>query len=359
MGRALALARKGEALASPNPLVGCVVVKKGRVVGEGFHSYERGKHAEVIALEKAGRAGRGATLYVNLEPCCHTGRTGPCTEAIVAAGVKRVVAAMRDPNPRVAGKGFARLKRAGIEVVSGVCEGEARELNEAFCKWMRTGLPFVTQKIATTLDGQIAPARGRQRTITWLTSRPSRARVQQMRHAVDALVTGIGTILADNPRLSDRTGRPRRRPLLRVVMDTRLRMPLRSRMVRSADNDVLIFTHAPTNSARAGALRRAGVEVLHLPLRDRRLDLQAALRELGRRGILSVLLEGGSVLNAAALRTGVTDKLVLFLSPRLLGGSGVPVVDRPVPHMPALRDVQTGTSGPDIVVEGYLRRPVS
>jgi diaminohydroxyphosphoribosylaminopyrimidine deaminase/5-amino-6-(5-phosphoribosylamino)uracil reductase len=355
MARALGLARQGTALASPNPMVGCALVKNGRVVGEGFHTYAGEKHAEILALEKAGGAARGATLYVNLEPCCHTGRTGPCTEAIIAAGVERVVGAMRDPNPRVAGKGFARLRRAGIETEAGVCEKQARELNEAFAKWIRTGLPFVTQKIAMSLDGFIAESGGGNRTITWITCEASRARVQQMRHAADALVTGIGTVLADNPRLTDRTGGPRRRPLLRVVMDTRLRMPLRSRLVQSAAGDLLIFTHADVQSRHARALRRAGAEVLPLPLRDKRLDLRAALRELGRREMLTVMLEGGSVLNAAALRSGTVDKMVLFIAPRILGGHAVPVADRPVPQMRALRDVRVNRCGPDIVVEGYLR----
>lgn len=355
MTHALELARKGEALASPNPMVGCVIVKRGRMVGAGLHTYAGRKHAEVLALERAGRGAHGATLYVNLEPCSHTGRTGPCADAVIAAGVKRVVAAMPDPNPQVAGRGFAKLRRAGIEVVTGICEGEARELNEAFAKWMRTGLPFVTQKIAMTLDGQIAQARGRNRTITWITSEESRAQVQAMRHAADALVTGIGTVLADNPRMTDRTGRPRRRPLLRVVMDTRLRMPLRSKLVQSARKDLLIFTNADADSHHARALRRAGAEVLHLPLRDKRLDLRAALAELGRRQMLSVMMEGGSVLNTAALRTGVVDKMVLFIAPKIIGGNAVPVVDRPVPHMPPLRSVRLSTCGPDIVIEGYLR----
>lgn len=355
MGRALELARKGIALASPNPMVGCVIVKNGRRISEGFHQYDRKKHAEIIALEKAGPAAHGATLYVNLEPCSHTGRTGPCADAIITAGVKRVVAAMRDPNPQVAGRGFAKLRRAGVEVVAGVCEAEARELNEAFAKWIRTGLPFVTQKIAMTLDGQIAEARRRNRTITWITSEESRGRVQEMRHAADALVTGIGTVLADDPRMTDRSGRPRRRPLLRVVLDTRLRMPLRSKLVRSANKDLLIFTNADPDSRYARALRRAGAEVLHLPLRDKRLDLRSAMRELGRRQMLSVMIEGGSVLNAAALRNGVVDKMTLFIAPRIIGGNAVPVVDRPIPKMPALQNIRLRNCGPDIVIEGYLR----
>lgn len=355
MARALELARKGEALTSPNPMVGCVIVKSGRMVGEGFHTYAGKKHAEVIAVEKARGASRGATLYVNLEPCSHTGRTAPCCEAIVAAGVKRVVAAMRDPNPRVSGRGLARLRRAGVQVATGVCEAEAKQLNEAFVKWIRTGRSFVTQKIAMTLDGQIAEARGRNRTVTWITSEESRTQVQQMRHAADALVTGIGTVLADDPRFTDRSGKPRRRPLLRVVMDTRLRMPLRSNLLQSAHDDLLIFTHEREDSPRARALRRAGAEVMRIPLVRERLDVRAAMAELGRREMLCVMIEGGSVLNAAALDSGIVDKLVLFVAPRILGGNAVPVVDRAVPHMPGLRDVRVRTCGPDIVIEGYLR----
>ena len=354
MARALELARKGTALTSPNPMVGCVIVKNGRNIAEGFHTYAGRDHAEVIALEKAGRAARGATLYINLEPCCHTGRTGPCTDAILRAGVKRVVAAMRDPNPQVAGRGFAKLRRAGIEVAVGVLEAEAQRLNEGFAKWIRTGLPFVTQKIAMTLDGQIATGAGRNRTITWITSEESRREVHAMRHAADALVTGIGTVLADNPRMTDRSGRPRRRKLLRVVMDTRLRMPVRSKLVQSAGDGLLIFTNAPLDSAPARTLQRAGAEVLHLPLHDKRLDMRAAMRELGRREILNVMIEGGSVLNAAALRNRVVDKMVLFIAPRIIGGNPMPVVDRPVANMPNLRDVRLRPSGPDIVVEGYL-----
>ncbi|MCL4523397.1 MAG: bifunctional diaminohydroxyphosphoribosylaminopyrimidine deaminase/5-amino-6-(5-phosphoribosylamino)uracil reductase RibD, partial [Acidobacteria bacterium] len=193
MERALELARRGVAQTHPNPMVGCVVVRGGRVVGEGYHVYEKKKHAEIVALKRAGKKARGATLYVTLEPCCFTGRTGPCTKAIIAAGVKRVVAAMRDPNPRVAGRGLRELRKAGVKVVVGVREAEARRLNEAFAKWVRTGYPLVTLKVAQTLDGKIAgPAeRGKKQSTTWITSRESRAEVQRMRHATDALLTGI------------------------------------------------------------------------------------------------------------------------------------------------------------------------
>ncbi|HEV8384253.1 MAG TPA: bifunctional diaminohydroxyphosphoribosylaminopyrimidine deaminase/5-amino-6-(5-phosphoribosylamino)uracil reductase RibD, partial [Candidatus Acidoferrales bacterium] len=224
MGRALKLARRGVALAHPNPMVGCVVVREGRVVGEGFHVYEKKKHAEIVALERAGKRARGATMYVSLEPCCVTGRTGPCADAIVAAGVTRVVAAMRDPNPAVAGRGLRELRQSGVKTTAGVCEKEARRLNEPFAKWIRTGLPFVTLKTAMTIDYKIAGPRKLRQSVPWITSEKSRTEVQQMRHASDALLTGIGTVLADDPRLTDRTGLPRRRPLVRVVLDSRLRL---------------------------------------------------------------------------------------------------------------------------------------
>ncbi len=360
MRRALELARRGEALASPNPMVGAVLVKNGRAVGEGFHTYAGLKHAEIVALERAGRAARGATLYVNLEPCCHTGRTGPCTQALIAAGVTRVVAAMADPNPLVSGRGFRELRRARIRVEADVSQEDARRLNEAFACWVRQRRPLVTLKGALTLDGQLAlrGARKKPGTVTWLTSPESRAEVQKMRHAADALMTGIGTVLADNPRLTDRAGLSRRRPLLRVVMDTRLRMPLRSKLVQSAQDDLLIFTHANENSTRARALRRAGAEVLRLALRRGRLDVRAAMRELGRRDILSLLLEAGPVLNGAALEDGVVDKVALFYAPRLAGAVTVPFATggrgRPL-GLPALCQGRVRCFGPDLCVEGYLR----
>lgn len=357
MARALELARRGEALASPNPMVGAVVVRGGRVVGEGFHTYAGQKHAEILALEAAGRVARGATLYVNLEPCCITGRTGPCTDAIIAAGVRRVVAAMRDPNPAVSGRGFRKLRAAGIEVANGPGEAEAKKLNEGFARWICTGVPLVTMKTALTLDGRIAAPRRAASVSRWITSRESRGEVQRMRHAADALVTGIGTVLADDPLLTDRTGLLRRRPLLRVVLDSRLRLPLRSKLVRSCQNDVLVFTTASTKSQKARALARTGVEVVRVRGRGR-VDLKAALKGLGRRQILNLLLEGGGQLNGAALAAGIVDKLVLFYAPRFLGCDGVPAVNAwgaAVASLPALRDLSVRRVGPDFRFEGYLR----
>jgi diaminohydroxyphosphoribosylaminopyrimidine deaminase/5-amino-6-(5-phosphoribosylamino)uracil reductase len=355
MSRALELARRGEALAHPNPLVGAVLVKNSRMVGEGFHTYDGRRHAEIVALENAGASARGATLYVNLEPCSHVGRTGPCTEAIRSAGVKRVVAAMKDPNPQVAGRGLRQLSQAGIEVSVGARKNEAQGLNEAFARWIRTGGPFVTMKSALTLDGRIATSHG---SATWITSPASRAEVQQMRHAADALLTGIGTVLADNPRLTDRTGAPRRRKLLRVVIDSRLRLPLRSKLVKSADKDVVVFTTESAESRRALALRKAGVEVLPVRAREGHPNLREVLRELGRREILSVLLEAGPALNGAALAANVVDKVVLFFAPKILGGDAVPLATarfRSYKSAPALRNLTLRRFGPDFCVEGTLR----
>jgi len=354
MGRALELARRGEALAGPNPMVGAVVVRGGRAVGEGFHTYDGRRHAEVIALAKAGAKARGATLYLNLEPCCHTGRTGPCTDAIIEAGVRRVVAAMVDPNPLVSGRGFRQLRRAGVRVEVGVLETEARRLNEAFAKWVRSGRPLVTLKAALSLDGAIASPKRQER---WVTSPQSRKQVQRMRHGADALLTGIGTVLADNPRLTDRSGKRRRRPLLRVVLDSRLRLPLRSKLVRSAKNDLLIFAASSPRSRRARALAKSGVEVVQARSKKGRPDLDAVLRELGRREILSVLLEAGAAVNGAALEAGLVDKVVLFYAPKVFGWDTLPLAwssrGRAF-RLPPLRETTLGRFGPDFSVEGYL-----
>jgi diaminohydroxyphosphoribosylaminopyrimidine deaminase/5-amino-6-(5-phosphoribosylamino)uracil reductase len=354
MARAIELARCGTALAHPNPIVGAVLVKNGRVVGEGFHKYDKRDHAEVVALKQAGTKARGSTMYVTLEPCCHTGRTGPCTKAIIAAGVGRVVAAMKDPNPAVSGRGFAELRRAGIEVSHGVGEQEAQRLNEAFAWWMRTGRPLVTLKSALTLDGQIALRPGSP---TAISSAASRKEVQLLRHAADAVLTGIGTIFADDPRMTDRTGLPRRRQLLRVVVDSSLRISPGSKLVRTARKDVIVFTLEPPDSSKARALEKAGVEVVRVRERAGRPDLRAVLRELGRRQILSVILEAGADLNGAALEAGVVDKMLLFYAPRIMGTRGVPFARTSKQWFakgPALSNLTCRQFGPDFAVEGYL-----
>ncbi len=327
MKRALELARQGVGLASPNPTVGCVVVNNGAVIGEGFHQYEQRDHAEIVALKQAGERAKGATLYVTLEPCNHHGRTGPCSEAILDAGIARVVAAMEDPNPKTAGGGFAHLRRAGIAVDVGVQEEEAQRLNEGFSKWITTREPFVTLKSALTLDGQLAlRTDGKKKTREWITDEEARREVQNMRHASDALLTGIGTVLVDNPYLTDRSGKPRRRKLLRVILDSKLRIPLKSHVVQSAENDVLVFTAVSLESPKARALRKAGVEVVRAKRQRGRIDLRAVLKELGRREILSVILEAGPHLNGGALAAGIVDKVVLFYAPKLAGSSDTPFI---------------------------------
>jgi len=259
---ALDLARKGIGLASPNPTVGCVIVKDGAILGEGFHQYDWRDHAEIVALKQARDKAKGATLYVTLEPCNHTGRTGACSEAIVAAGIARVVAAMEDPNPKTQGTGFARLRAAGIEVETGLLESEARQLNEGFISWITTRRPFVTLKSALTLDGQLAlPSSGVKKKRAWITGEESRAEVHRMRHASDALLTGIGTILADDPLLTDRSGLPRRRRLLRVILDSRLRLSPKARIVATADDDLLVFTAAALKSPKGRGRRSSPCEI--------------------------------------------------------------------------------------------------
>jgi diaminohydroxyphosphoribosylaminopyrimidine deaminase/5-amino-6-(5-phosphoribosylamino)uracil reductase len=351
---ALERAREGVALAHPNPRVGAVVRQGRWIVGQGFHAYDQRDHAEIIALNAAGKDARGATLYVTLEPCCMTGRTGPCTKAVVAAGIKRVVAAMKDPNPAVAGRGFSALRRAGVEVEVGLCEEAARTLNEDFAMWIRTGLPLVTLKTALTLDGQIASRAG---STTWITSEVSREAVQRIRHTADALLTGIGTVLADDPRLSDRTGEPRRRRLLRAVVDSRLRMPLGSKLVKDAQGDVVVFTAQSVDSRKARALQRAGVEVSRVPSRGVGVDLRAVIRELGRRQMLNVLIEAGAELNGAALEAGIVDKMILFYAPKVMGTGGVPIARIPARHFaksPALTNLSAERCGPDLLVQGYF-----
>jgi len=356
MAHALDLARKGVGLASPNPTVGCVIVRDGAIVGEGFHEYDRGDHAEIVALKQAGAKARGATLYVTLEPCNHTGRTGPCTEAIFAAGITRVVATMEDPNPKTRGTGFARLRGTRIEVETGVLEPEAQELNEAFACWITTHKPFVMLKSALTLDGQLAlpQPRGRKNRV-WISSEESRAEVQRMRHSSDALLTGIGTILADDPRLTDRSGLSRRRRLLRVILDTKLRLSPQSRIVQSAENDLLVFTATPLKSPKARKLQAAGVELLQAKSRGGRIDLQVVLKELGKREILSVLLEAGPRLNGAALAAGMVHKLFFFFAPKLAGHSDVPLLIAPGAALPVFYFQTFRPFGPDIALEAYLR----
>ena len=366
--RALELAHQGVALASPNPCVGAVVVAGGKIVGEGFHTYEGVHHAEVLALAQAGAAARGATLYLNLEPCCHQGRTSPCADAIVAAGVKRVVASMRDPNPQVGGQGFEKLRATGVEVSEGGLEAEARKLNEGFARWVRDKRPLVTLKAAMTLDGKIAPPPGEAAPVAgpaggWITSEAARAHVQQLRHACDAILVGVGTILADDPLLTDRTGQARRRPLLRVVLDSRLRLPLESRVVKTCRQDVLVFcSFAEEKKKKALEERGVRVEQVEVGSGDGRPDLRRVAARLGELEILGLLIEGGALVNWAALAAGIVDKVFLYYAPKILAGSGAVSFAagagfRRMSEAAHLRSFALHRFGEDFAVEGYLRDP--
>jgi len=329
--QALELAARGMGLASPNPMVGALVVdERGRIVGRGTHLYEGRKHAEILALEEAGPLARGNTLYLNLEPCSHTGRTGPCADAVIAAGVGRVVCSMQDPNPQVAGKGFQKLREAGIEVEVGGLEAEARRLNESFAQYIRTGMPFVTLKSALSLDGKIAAAGttgakqgGAKGSTTYIAGETSRRRVHEMRHASDAILVGIDTILADDPLLTDRSGRERRRPLLRVVLDSRLRLPLDSRLVTSCQSDVAVFCTEADDGKRS-QLEERGVRVIPVEAEPGtgRVGLRHVLQQLAADQIISVLVEGGAAVNWSCLRAGLVNKLVLFFAPVIFGPAG-------------------------------------
>ena len=318
MREALDLARQGRGLASPNPLVGAVLVREGEVVGRGFHTYAGLHHAEIIALAQAGEKARGATLYLNLEPCSHFGRTPPCVDALIQAGVARVVAPLEDPNPLVAGQGFRRLREAGVEVEPAPdFAAAAGKLNEPFLHFMRTGRPLVTLKTAITLDGKIsAPDDNRG----WITSERARAHVQELRHDHDAILTGIGTVLADDCLLTDRTGYPRCRPLLRIVMDSQLRLPLDSKMARSAAGDLLVVATSAASAERRKALEARGIRLLVFDGPGGRADLASVIEWLGRERYLSLMIEAGSKINWTALETGCVDRIFFYYGPKILGG---------------------------------------
>jgi len=358
MELALTLAREGIGLASPNPTVGCVIVRDNEIFGRGFHQYAQRDHAEVVALAEAGDAARGATAYVTLEPCSHYGRTGPCARALTEAGVARVVAATADPNPLVEGRGFAMLREAGIEVSVGPLTAQARELNDAFAHFIRHRMPLVSLKIAATLDGAIAPPQQPTGTSFAITGAASRARVQELRHAHDALLTGIGTVLADDPLLTDRSQRPRRRRLLRIVLDSQLRLPLESRILENVADDLVIVTRSE-DDARRQALIARGARVLKLDAQaEGGISLRALLQYLGEQEITSVMIEAGARLNHSALATDVVDKLYLFQSPRFLGPGSVPMLaDAPAARLPRLLRYSSECLDEDMLIAGYVRDP--
>lgn len=367
MQRALELARRGIGVSSPNPAVGCVILDRaGQVIGEGWHEYDLLDHAEVVALKEAKQHAltysredrlRGGTAYVTLEPCNHTGRTGPCTQALIAAGLARVVAATGDPNPNVTGHGMEALRSACLETTIGVCEAEARRINEGFAKWIQHKRPFVLMKVAMTLDGRIGPQPGMHtaREPYWITSQASRAAVQPLRWQADAALTGVDTVLADDPMLTDRSGRRRRRPLLRVVLDSALRMPLDCKMVRDVQNDVVIFT-VSKDEARINELRNRGVRVEILPAESGRVSLGKVLDQLGSEGILNLLTETGTRLNTALLADGLVDRVHLFVSPQIMGSDAVPAF-KGIPKAIQMAEVEVERYGNDLGLCSLLRDP--
>lgn len=373
--RALELARAGIGLASPNPYVGAVITDTtGNVVGTGTYTYDGLKHAEILALEQAGPKTRGGTLYINLEPHAHQGRTPPCTEALIQAGIHRVIASMPDPNPKVSGRGFEHLRNAGVQVQVGCLQEQARHLNEGFARYIRHGLPLVTLKTAMTLDGKIAPppAEALQNEIGvpaggWITSEIARAHVQELRHQHDALLVGVGTILSDNPLLTDRSDKPRRRPLLRVILDSRLRLPLDSRLVKDAamrcKNDVLVFCGS-ADSTKVAQLEQLGVLVEKVSAfeSDGRPDFSAILRRLGELEITSVMIEGGATVNWTALAANAVDKVFFYYAPKILAGTGsIPFAGgtgfRQMSQAAHVKKIRLHRFGEDFAIEGYLRDP--
>ncbi len=360
MTQAVGLAKEAVGLASPNPTVGCVILRDGIVVGHGAHEYDRRDHAEIVALREAGDLARGATAYVSLEPCSHHGRTGPCADALIAAGVARVVVATEDANPAVHGRGIAKLRHAGIEVVTEVLQQPAQRLNAAFAKYIRTGLPYVTLKAAMSLDGRIAPPpSGRMpKQVAWITGAESRQHVQLLRHSVDAIVTGIGTVLADDPLLTDRSKLPRRRPLLRVVLDSKLRLPPDSKLVQSAKEDLLVFCADPSEQ-RLQALSEAGVVVRQIPREpgSSHPSLRQMLKHLGEMKITSVMVEAGSELNAGFVNADLVDRLYLFYAPIFLGPEAQPVFGQALKEKLAIQHFTLNRYGNDVAIEAHLNNP--
>jgi len=359
MRRAIELAERGRGLTSPNPMVGAVIVAPGGdVIGEGFHERAGAPHAEVEALRAAGTRARGATMYVTLEPCSHQGRTPPCAPAVVAAGIARVVTAVGDPNPLVSGQGFAELRRAGIEVVTGVGAAEAARQNRVFLTAMRERRPHVIVKAGMTLDGKIADLHGASR---WITGGPARERAHLLRSESDAIVVGIETVLRDDPELTVRLGRPWPREPFRVVLDTKARTPRTARVIRAGSpSRALIVVGADAPEARARELAGAGATVVPCRTRDGRLDLGAVLDELFTREVRGVLVEGGGEIHAAFLDTNLVDRVAIYVAPLLVGGRGAtPVVGgvgRELKNAVRLGGLSVTALGDDLLIEADVLR---
>lgn len=361
MRAALGLARKGQGKTSPNPAVGAVVVRKGRVIAAGFHHRAGGPHAEVEALDRLqGKARPEDTLYVTLEPCNHYGRTPPCTQAILEKGVRKVVVGMRDPNPRVKGRGCEYLSRRGVEIVTGVLEEECRRLNEWFVTYVTLGRPFVIAKTAMTLDGWTATSTGHSR---WVTNERSRAWVHRLRSQVDAIMVGLGTVTADDPLLTTRLGKRGGKDPVRVIVDTNLRIPENARVLGWAEgSETLVAVGEDVPSRRLKRLERKGVSFLPCPKKEDRIDLRALMDILGRRSVTSLLLEGGATLMGAMIRERLVDKFCVFKAPKILGGNdGRPMALGQGPSRMdqslVLKDVRVRRFGDDLLIVGYPHYP--
>ena len=354
MLRSLELAKKGSGLVSPGPLVGCVIVdRSGTVVGEGFYVFEDVNHAETIALRQAGDKAQGGTAYVSLEPHAHHGRTPPCTDALIEAGIQRVVAPIEDLNPKVSGKGFAHLRNAGVDVHTGLLAEEASKVNEAYLHFMRTGRPFVHLKLAVSLDGKIATRTGDSR---WVAGPESRARAHELRHEYDAILVGVGTALIDDPQLTDRSGMKRRRPLVRVVLDDRAQLRETSQLVASAKEwPVLLFVGPEADDSRLKEMEDQGVEIAKTSDRD----LLPLLAELGKRGLQSLLVEGGAGISGEFIDAGLVNKATFFIAPKIVGSVEAPSAVKGIGvelmrDAHTLKDVMISQRGDDIEVTGYL-----
>jgi diaminohydroxyphosphoribosylaminopyrimidine deaminase/5-amino-6-(5-phosphoribosylamino)uracil reductase len=354
MQRALELAARGVGQVSPGPLVGTVIVDRNQqIAGEGFYLFDQIKHAETVALEQAGEKARGGTAYVSLEPHAHQGRTAPCTDALIKAGIKRVVAPIEDPNPKVSGRGFAHLREAGVEVCMGLMAEEATRANEAYVHFMRTGRPFVHLKMAVSLDGKVATVSGDSR---WITGEQARARVHEMRHQYDAIMIGGRTARSDDPMLTDRSGKKRRRPLVRVVIEQYLRLSPESHLAQTTESGpVLIFACGDAEVDELAALQSRGVEVI---AQDSALDLPNVLDELGHRSIQSVLIEGGPFLAALMLESGLVNKVTFFVAPIIVGGQDAPSAiggsgAEKIADALQLDRVEVAQHGRDIEITGY------
>jgi diaminohydroxyphosphoribosylaminopyrimidine deaminase/5-amino-6-(5-phosphoribosylamino)uracil reductase len=348
------LAQKAAGRTSPNPQVGAVIVRQGKIVGRGYHRFAGGDHAEIAALKRAGAQARGATLYITLEPCSHQGRTPPCTGALIRAGIKEVVCGVKDPNPLVAGRGFRQLRRAGIKVRVGVLETECRVLIEAFAKFITRRMPFVTLKLAATLDGRIAAAGGDAR---WITGEKSRNIVHRLRNEVDAVLVGLGTVKADDPQLTCRIAGGRNP--WRIVLDSGLGVPLSAKILRLSDaHKTIIAAGSGAAPAKMRTLKALGVQVWRLPLRHHQVAWRPLLKKLARQGIVSMMIEGGGATAASALREKIVDKILFFYAPKILGGDALPMVEklglRRMKQAIAVNDLRVAGSGDDLMVIGYL-----